>query len=330
MKKKWVASGADLKLDPTPIDYVVEGMIQAGTVNLAVGDSGIGKSAFLYQLGLSVASGAPFLGMKTKERSVLILDYENGSQRGIEIAHTISQFLGLPGIPENFWRHVEEEPIDEGLFPTLIRSIKPGLVLIDPLRYFDPRAEKDNGAAMAMLTPMLNLTKELGTTFLILHHTRKNRDPRFPPLPLEDLTQSALTWCEEAAGPRAFVNQTHSRLGLARGSGDSAILLRGHLKTEGEFGPLQIERVLDDEGQARGYARRMGGQGLKAEQWEVLNALPDVFLFKHAKTVMVGKSNAVVARMLARFVATGAVIHNRELKTYTKVQPDQPNTPPHV
>jgi hypothetical protein len=40
-----------------PINYLVEGLLPAEDVHVAVGDSGLGKTPWAYQLGLCVASG---------------------------------------------------------------------------------------------------------------------------------------------------------------------------------------------------------------------------------------------------------------------------------
>jgi RecA-family ATPase len=49
-------------------------MLRTKSVNIMAGDSGIGKSPLLCQLGLSVASGLPFLGMAAEQGAVLYLD----------------------------------------------------------------------------------------------------------------------------------------------------------------------------------------------------------------------------------------------------------------
>src|SRR5260221_12696979 len=56
---------------------LVESLIPPRTVNLMVGDSGIGKSPLVYQLALAIATGTPFLGMSTRRANVLMIDYEN-------------------------------------------------------------------------------------------------------------------------------------------------------------------------------------------------------------------------------------------------------------
>jgi RecA-family ATPase len=47
--------------DQTTQTYLVDGLIRPKSINLLVGDSGLGKTPLGIQLGASVASGLPFL-----------------------------------------------------------------------------------------------------------------------------------------------------------------------------------------------------------------------------------------------------------------------------
>src|SRR5260221_14245203 len=62
--------------------HLIAGLIARRSVNILVGDSGIGKSPMAYQMAIAVAAGLPFLGLPvnsgTGERSkVMVIDYEN-------------------------------------------------------------------------------------------------------------------------------------------------------------------------------------------------------------------------------------------------------------
>src|SRR3989442_1423720 len=59
-------------------EYLIEGIIPKQGISIAVGDSGLGKSPFLYQGAISVASGATFLGRSVQQGPVLYMDCENG------------------------------------------------------------------------------------------------------------------------------------------------------------------------------------------------------------------------------------------------------------
>src|SRR5579859_235175 len=57
---------------PSSTQHLVQGLIPPRSVNILVGDSGIGKSPLVYQLGLAVASGTPFLDLPVTPAKVLL------------------------------------------------------------------------------------------------------------------------------------------------------------------------------------------------------------------------------------------------------------------
>jgi hypothetical protein len=58
-----------------PVSYIIEGLLPADDVRVAVGDSGLGKTPWAYQLGLCVTAGKPFLGHATQASRVLYYDF---------------------------------------------------------------------------------------------------------------------------------------------------------------------------------------------------------------------------------------------------------------
>jgi len=59
------------------MEWIVEGLLAAGSVTLLSGDSGIGKSTLALQLAGCVAHGTPFLEREVMRRPVLYVDREN-------------------------------------------------------------------------------------------------------------------------------------------------------------------------------------------------------------------------------------------------------------
>src|ERR1019366_10360379 len=100
----------------------------------------IGKSPLMYQLGLCVAAGVPFLGMPTTQGRVLYFDLENGINDSKMMRDALVRFLGLEHAPEDFLLVIDPSPSLEGL----IAEIKPDLVIIDSLRAFAPEATERN------------------------------------------------------------------------------------------------------------------------------------------------------------------------------------------
>jgi RecA-family ATPase len=76
-------------------EYIIEGLFPKQSLSLIVGDSGLGKSALLYQAALSVAFGGPFLDKKVRQGRVLVMDGENGIGQVAVMVGRLSAHLGL-------------------------------------------------------------------------------------------------------------------------------------------------------------------------------------------------------------------------------------------
>src|SRR5690348_14489316 len=62
-------------------EFLVEDLIPKQSLGIIVGNSGTGKTPLIYQLGMCIAAGIPFLGHKVKQGRVLYMDYENGLEQ---------------------------------------------------------------------------------------------------------------------------------------------------------------------------------------------------------------------------------------------------------
>lgn len=187
--------------------YIVEGIIAPNSVNIGVGDSGLGKSPLAYQMGLCVAAGIDFLGRPTKCGPVLYADLENGEYQFSDIALALQRHLSLLEIPTDF--HVLTERDDCDQLGSIIDEIRPVLVIIDSLRAYKPAVEEKNKDAAQLLTMLKELAKQFSTCFLLLHHVRKSSDDENAPA-IE--TTDVMVWLNQACGARALVNQSDTRI----------------------------------------------------------------------------------------------------------------------
>ncbi len=76
-----------------PLDFLVQGLIARGMLNLIGGRPKSGKSWFVLQMAMSIDSGKPFLGRDTKKAKVLYLALEDGRRR---INNRMKTFEWLP------------------------------------------------------------------------------------------------------------------------------------------------------------------------------------------------------------------------------------------
>lgn len=76
-----ILTTADALQPQPPIDWIVENLISAGSVNIFYGEGGSKKTWSLLDMAVCVATGAQWLDFKTTQNNVLIIDEESGKRR---------------------------------------------------------------------------------------------------------------------------------------------------------------------------------------------------------------------------------------------------------
>lgn len=265
--------------EETRAPFLVDGFLPAKSIGIAAGDSTIGKSPLMYQLGLCVAAGIPFLGQPSKQGCVIYFDLENGMLDSRGIRDALVRFLGLSVAPDNFLLATEPKDLQG-----LIAEVKPDLVIIDSLRAFAPETTERNRPAAEWLKDLRKLTRKHGASFLIVHHIRKPQQGGF----VHGLeSTSVATWMLEMEGPRAFVNQTDVRISLEQGDSEPAALrMKWSRRVHGDSPLVQLERVFREDGEPAGYSHLTGADLLNPDRREALLKLPNEFRFKDAKAAL--------------------------------------------
>ena len=156
---------------------------------------------------------------------------------------------------------------------------------MDTLRAFRPDVEGKNDQTGRFLQEVRKTARSSNCTILFLHHIRKHGEE--PVSSLDDTP--TLEWLEEAAGARALINQTNTRIALdrpRRGGDDAAFVMKYFVKLKGESGPIYLERVCNIDGDPIGYRTMVGVQLLgNPDQEAALQRLPQLFSFQEAKQV---------------------------------------------
>ena len=169
------------------LKFLVPGIIPEG-LTIAAGRPKIGKSWFLYLLGIAVANGVEALGVnygaaQPLKGNVLYLALEDGQRR---LQRRMTKLIGIN--PENWpkaleletdWRRFDQGGIDD--IRAWHKSVKdqggnPTLIMIDTLAKVrapgSPKAspyQNDHGA----LAALQKLSDELGLFIIVSHHDRK-------------------------------------------------------------------------------------------------------------------------------------------------------------
>jgi hypothetical protein len=286
--------------DETRTQFLVQDFLPAKSIAIAAGDSTIGKSPLVLQLALAVAAGVPFMGMPTTQGRLLYFDLENPLLDCKSMRDSLVRHLGLPDTPEDFLL-VTEPPRD---LAYLIAEVRPQLVVIDSLRSFRPEVTKENANAGGWLKEIRALSRNYGCAILVVHHLRKpDRQAGAPDLE----SCGVVTWLQEMEGPRAFVNQTDVRIGVARAHEDRAALeVKWSRRVHGDSPLVLLERVFDDDGEPAGYRHLEGADLLSPERREALEKLPPEFRFKQAKAVL-NRTDDPTSKFLRECIQLGLV-----------------------
>jgi hypothetical protein len=296
--------------------YLVDGLLRTRSLNLLIGDSGLGKTPLAIQLGLCVAAGVPMLGKAVQQGTVLYCDAESSQHGFNETLATISRYLGCNEPPESFgvwspnWGRGRDDALSDGsALIELVTKVRPSLVIVDALRTFWPHAEGKNQDAAETYK---HLKKVPDVTWLILHHKRKVNQAAGG----VDLVENPQLWCQEASGALALVNQSDTRFGLIPHPRQGDLLLSGFIRGSGPMTPLDLGREIDDEGNPLGYKLLTGAEHLSVSDRGVFEALPVRFRFKDVTERMGGNSGSNPARLLKKCESLNIV--HREGKEYVK------------
>ena len=295
--------------------YVIRDLIRPGTVTIASGRSGYGKSPLFYQAAVCVAAGVPFLDLPTTPGLAIVFDYENGSRQIQEMCDSLQQYLGLSKVPSNlkFWT-----PDRSGDPLGMIRRMKPVLAIIDSLSAWRPACEEKNSAATATMKELRQVAKESGCAIVVIHHLRKPpSDPRQKPESLEicDVKE----WLFQVRGASALINAADARFGIDSPCWHGAdVVVAGFARIDGPLPKMCLRRVCNQLGEPLGYERLTGLALLDAHDASVLNQLDNQFSFKNAKFAH-GRGDQSTNNLLNRLKSAGVIRQRVPRGPYEKI-----------
>ena len=181
-----------IRFGAQPVLWDIDEWLPEQTVLFMVSPPGSFKTWMMLDLAASVATGTPFLGhfAVNNPGSVFVIQQEDfHGQTAERIGNIIYHRLGLrlpdnindseivlpPEIPIYF--HTErrlrfDDTVIMDALHYAIKSIRPKLVLIDPL-YSAVDADNFMALAAQQMLPLKRMRDELGCSFVIIHHTTK-------------------------------------------------------------------------------------------------------------------------------------------------------------
>jgi KaiC/GvpD/RAD55 family RecA-like ATPase len=200
----------------------------AGSLNLLVGDPGVGKSTLAVTLSAAVSQGGTiFDGARyVKKGNVLFVsaeDHESIIRGRLEAAGADMSMVHLPS-------RMPGDLVNE--LPAVVRAYGASLVVIDPLMAFitgDPY--KDNEARQRFLTPLTGMAQATGATVLILAH------------PTKTLRDNLMF---QSAGSLGIVGAVRSGLWMAVDPADPERRVLAHFKSNYAENGQSLELTISD------------------------------------------------------------------------------------
>lgn len=175
-----IISASDLqKEDFPPITYLVDGLLPEGT-SLLVAAPKIGKSWYVLDMGLKIASGLPFLNKFTTKSGVLYLALEDTHRR---LQDRMNKLLQNNPTPTSFYFSTEASSIDNGLIESLEATIKDKpdikLIIIDTLQKIRSQSKAGNNVYQqdyAEIGAIKSFADKHSISVMFVHHLRKMKD----------------------------------------------------------------------------------------------------------------------------------------------------------
>ena len=164
-----------LTTQPPAVQWLIDGVVERGTLTLVAGREKEGKSLLTQALAACVASGGgDMAGIKCNPGRVLLVDAENGERvlhrrvRGLGLAREHAQNVTIvEARGADLRRHLAH--LDD-----LLTSYRPDLLVLDSFRSLWTGDENAPGEASAVLDPLRNLVRGHDVAALLIHHAGKS------------------------------------------------------------------------------------------------------------------------------------------------------------
>lgn len=177
-RPRWtVRTAADALSPQQPMEYVINSLITAGSVNIFYGEPGSKKTYAMIALAVCVASGLPWIEFGVEPRKVLIIDEESGDRRllrrlgealrGEELGpETRVSFVSLAGFKL-------DNPNDARVLQALIESEGAGLVVIDALADIMNGDENSKQDTQPIFSTLRKIAEATNAAIIVIHHANK-------------------------------------------------------------------------------------------------------------------------------------------------------------
>ena len=178
-------SGAELIANIAPVQWLVEGYIEANAMVILFGEPGVGKSFVALDMACCIATGEAWQGLPVKQGSVFYIAGEGHAGIGRRLAAWCKhRGVKLENIMVSNTAVALTEKENVMAIVRMIRRLisehgTPALIVVDTLaRNFGGLDESSNKDMGVFVQHMDRLKYELQTTVLIVHHTGQGNKDR--------------------------------------------------------------------------------------------------------------------------------------------------------
>jgi hypothetical protein len=160
--------------------YLIENLIAEGTFTVLGGEEGVGKSMFLMNLGMGLASGMQqFLGWGVKAPAkVLYLNNEMGYSKFIKRFQSMANGVGTLSLEKfSMPQHFPHFDIAKGPLIEYVTINNPDLIIFDCLYLMHDANENDASEMKSFIRDVAVFAREFNAAIILAHHVKKgNRD----------------------------------------------------------------------------------------------------------------------------------------------------------
>jgi len=201
-----IANAADLMADnPSQREVLIDGLLRAGETMNVIASPKMGKSWLVLGLAVAVSNGQEWLGHRTRQSRVLIIDNELHRETLSFRLKRVSDEMGLPADQIDILS-LRGQSMDIAMLNEMTKAGKGipikryGLVILDALyRMFPAKTnENENGAMTAIYNAADSIASVTKASVVIVHHSSKG-----------DQSQKGVTDVGSGAGAIARAADTH-------------------------------------------------------------------------------------------------------------------------
>jgi len=187
----FMKTGAELQALDVHIDWIVEKLIPEGAITLLHGPGGLGKTWLCLALAKAISEGTPFLGLATKKREVVYVDYENP----LAVIH--DRTIALNVCAPHFWNLSDptRPPKIDGPDWARLKALRPGATIFFDTARGGTVGDENKSQDVALVMNNLKELRELGHEIILQAHTTKLN---------KKLSRGATTWEDLADHALAF------------------------------------------------------------------------------------------------------------------------------